>query len=574
MLGIWQVQKPYTLTTTTHIVSESIQHPYDHHYITSDAWMHPTARPAKMDVNMPVTNDCRVWGGMDWVFCGMMPWQNKPCDYTNEAAFKSAMVSEGYNFSASDLIANFVKMQRIDDTNAAIHIKSEDTCKYETFDGLKVIRNDPASYSIASTHNAVVLVWGAWLVLFIVYAMESRRYLGAFNTLSDGNYNMVVIVVVIFVFFLTRFQMYGSSVSESGSLIMPNGSFVYVFFAVVWTLWSTRKDAADLNKVMKNEESEEAAATIGFAGQQQPDNNMLEPIKVPGAPMAIDVSNFAGTKIKTRAYVQMGEAGRYGTQNSLTQVDVDLKEALVDITDNNYNKVEFNSSRFYVAQLWVLPFSVLALFLFDTGFAMDMDLTLVFTLLFIFCLMDAFMAKLRNVNMIMQSFGRDDSSKKAMHYTLLLVQTVLFIVELSLIVITYNFMDARMDVDRHKRITPVMLFFIVHSVNTALMLTLMLTGNDTLTKDIDLIQNNMQKDVTWKQLVHGIRQINLFVFAFWVFVLVILVNKTDNNLKIARHMDVFEDNCEGGMQTTPKCSMGTLWSNMYDPMSSAAYASS
>ena len=154
------------------------------------------------------------------------------------------------------------------------------------------------------------------------------------------------------------------------------------------------------------------------------------------------------------------------------------------------------------------------------------------------------------------------------------MQTVLFIVELSLIVITYNFMDVRMDVDRHKRITPVMLFFIVHSVNTALMLTLMLTGNDTLRKDIDLIRDNVKKDVTWKQLVHGIRQINLYVFAFWVFVVVTEVNKAQNNLKIAENMDVFGDKCEGSMQTEPKCSMGTLWSNMYDPMSSAAYASS
>jgi len=567
---------PYTLTTTTHIVSDSIQHPYDHHYITSDAWMHPTARPAKMNVNMPVTNDCRVWGEKkNWVFCGMMPWQDKPCEHSDEADFKSAMVSKGYNFSGSNLIANFVKMQRIDDTNAAIHLKSEDTCKYETFDGLKVIRNDPASYSIASTHNAVVLVWGAWLVLFIVYAMDTRRFwCGENGVLIYGNYNMAVIGVVILIFFLARFGMYGSSMSESGSLIMPNGSFVYVFFAVAWTLWSTRKDAADLNTVMKNEDSEEATAKIGFAAP------MPEPIKVPGpptqpgAPMAIDVSNFAGTKIKTRAYVQMGDAGRYGTQNSLTQVDVDLKEALVDITDNNYNNVKFESSRFYVAQLWVLPFSVLALFLFDTGFAMDMDLTLVFTLLFIFCLMDAFMAKLRNVNTITQSFGKNLEAQYAIHYTLLLVQTVLFIVELSLIVITYNFMDVRMDVDRHKRITPVMLFFIVHSVNTALMLTLMLTGNDTLRKDIDLIRDNVKKDVTWKQLVHGIRQINLYVFAFWVFVVVTEVNKAQNNLKIAENMDVFGDKCEGSMQTEPKCSMGTLWSNMYDPMSSAAYASS
>lgn len=570
---------PYTLTTTTHIVSDSIQHPYDHHYITSDAWMHPTARPAKMNVNMPVTNDCRVWGEKkDWVFCGMMPWQDKPCEHSDEADFISAMVSKGYDFSGSNLIANFVKMQRIDDTNAAIHLKSEDTCKYETFDGLKVIRNDPASYSIASTHNAVVLVWGAWLVLFIVYAMDTRRFwCGDNGVLTYGNYNMAVIGVVILIFFLARFGMYGSSMSESGSLIMPNGSFVYVFFAVAWTLWSTRKDAADLNPAVSlTPPTQGEGAMIGFAAP------MPEPIKVPGpptqpgAPMAIDVSNFAGTKIKTRAYVQMGDSGRYGTQNSLTQVDVDLKAALKDqITADNYNNVEFESSRFYVAQLWVLPFSVLALFLFDTGFAMDMDLTLVFTLLFIFCLMDAFMAKLRNVNMVMESFGSDDpSAKKAMHYTLLLVQTVLFIVELSLIVITYNFMDVRMDVDRYKRITPVMLFFIVHSVNTTLMLFLMLVNIDTYNSVIDSIQTNAKMKVTWKYLVHGIRQINLYVFAFWVFVVVMEVNKAQNNLKIAENMDVFGDKCEGSMQTEPKCSMGTLWSNMYDPMSSAAYASS
>lgn len=578
ILGLGVVQKPYTLTTTTHIVSESINHPYDHHYITSDAWMHPTTRPAKMDVHMPVTNDCRVWlekdGMEDWVFCGMMPWQDKPCHHSDAADFISDMSSAHYTFPAdSDLIANFVKMQRIDDSNLpAIQVKSEDACKYETFDGVKVIRNDPASYSIASTHNAVVLVWGAWLVLFIVYAMESRRHWVNKNVewFTYGTYNMLVIGTVIFVFFLTRFYAYGNGMSESGSLIMPNGSFVYVFFAVVWTLWSTRNDAADLNAEESfTQPTASSNAMIGFAAP------VPEPIDQPKAPMAIDVSNFAGTKIKTRAYVQMGDAGRYDTQNSLTQVDVDLKQALQkDINTDNYNDVKFESGRFYVAQIWVLPFSVLALFLFDTGFAMDMDLTFVFTLLFIFCLVDAFVAKLRNVNTVMNSFAKGDDAKKAIRLTLLLVQTVLFLVELSLIVITYNFMDVRMDVDRRRRIGPVMFFFIVHSVNTTLMLALMLINNDTYKESIEFISRNMQREVTWKQFVHSIRQINLFVFAFWVFYIVLQVNKAEDNLKIADHMNVFDGNCEGGMQTTPVCAMGTLWSNMYDPMSSAAYASS
>jgi hypothetical protein len=132
----------------------------------------------------------------------------------------------------------------------------------------------------------------------------------------------------------------------SGSLIVPNASFVYVLFALLWTMLWTRSDLADGNR--KKEAATKGALMAPMPPPKMPppansDQNNASvdgnPASVVGtASMQIDVSNFAGTKLKTRGYLQAGKDGRYpGTAGadtriaSLTDVDTDLVDSIKDL---------------------------------------------------------------------------------------------------------------------------------------------------------------------------------------------------------------------------------------------------
>ena len=621
---ISQVREIQLLTTTTHIASQSVHHPYDHHYITADSWIHPIDRP--MHEKVRVDNTCRIWKDGTWVFCGMLPWQHNPCQWTGKNAsvdFIQYIKAEHYELavgSQTDLLTDFVKMQRLDvaDDPAILH-KSTDVCQYENFHDLQMIRNEPDSFSIASTHSPVVLMWGAWLVLTVCYAMGGKKAFADMFVKQDGKnqdtvkyvqnaFDMVFFAVLVFLFFLTRFT-YASNMAESGSVIVPNASFVYVFFAVAWTLFWTRSDAGDATEekntpfpeipkadVVMNNQLVDTPKDTNIGGDTplfgRPNSReILNGVVVNHSHMSIDVSNFAGTKLKTRGYLQAGINGRYPDAASLTDVDVDLKASLKELTADDYANVNFESGRFYIAQLWAVPFTVLSLFLFDSGFAMDIDVTFVAVMSFLFAIIDVFVAKLRNVSGIMDEFAIDSVSENrhithAMRYALLLVQFVLIFIESCVLWVLYYFIEPRVQETSMKteRLNAMTVFFSFHVILSGFMLFLQAVGGYKI--GVFQHHSNLMRDYThfeWRHVVHAVRQLNLFLFCFLAWVYVLRANDSAGHLALNNNMNIFSGNdaCKQEVdnwiqlsnvaQMPAACSLGLSFSNLYSQGSSIRF---
>lgn len=623
VLGFGQIQKIQLLTTTTHIASKSVQHPYDHYYITADSWIHPIERPTPATVL--VDNTCRIWKDNTWVFCGMLPWQHNPCAWTGKNAstnFYQHIKDENYELLVggkehTQLVSDFVKMQRLDvtDTDSVLR-KSIDTCLYENFHDLQMIRNEPDAFSVASTHSPVVLMWGAWLVLTVCYAMGGKKAFANFFAdkpdIQQSVYNafdMVFFALLLLFFFWTRF-MYASNMVESGSVIVPNASFVYVFFAVAWTLFWTRSDVADNNLpsspaaadvssdvlapvYLPDTAAGQASAGQASAGQWPlPRKEKMDAPMPSHTPMAIDVSNFSGTKLKTRGYMQAGVSGRYPATVSLTDVDVDLKSSIKDIlVASDYELVTFESGRFYIAQLWAVPFTVLSLFLFDSGFAMDIDVTLVAVMSFLFAIIDVFVLKLRNVNGVVQKFQKDAATGHSMRYALLLVQFVLIFVECCVLWVLYYFIEPRVHETHMKRerLNAMQLFGSIHVILSAVMLLLQAVNlydkplfgiGGMWPVSAGVVSNAVTSHATqlqWRHLVHAVRHLNLFLFCGLAWLYVLHANQGEGHLVLNNEMHIFngENACKQDIHSaTPMpvaCSLGLSFSNLYSQHSTIRF---
>jgi len=376
---------------------------------------------------------------------------------------------------------------------------------------------------------------------------------------------IVLFALIVFLFFYTRFA-YGSGMVESGSVIVPNASFVYVLFALLWTMLWTRSDVAD-----GNPEKE--------VGSDPLTANLVTPTPASSdefAPMQIDVSNFAGTKLKTRAYLQGGDEGRYPKKvASLTEVDTDLTSSIKLLQPSDYEAVEFESTRFYIAQMWVVPFTMLSLFLFDSGFAMDIDVTLVAVMSFLFGIIDVFVAKLRNVSGIMENFANSDDTKRGMRYMLLLVQFVLLFIESCVLWVLVFFIEPRVEdtAMMSRRMNAIKVFCSFHVILNALMLVMQ--AFDQYNKQVSTYEyESARLNLKWRHFVQALRHLNLFLFCLLAWIYVVEVNDSGQHLKLNEYMYIFDgkDACNQEVNTASpmnaKCSLGLSFSNLYSQTSS------
>ena len=365
------------------------------------------------------------------------------------------MTGEGYTattetdgltdlLQAKGLVTNDEKGHDSFSTQPYYRHKSQQICQYESYNGAQVVLNEDSAYSLNSAHSVWVLWVAVWSIVFMSFAMSLKN--AYFNpkrempTWMTGGLKPTaqqwpiiidyVALVFVLVIYLIAVMMYGEHMPRDRALLRPNGSFAYSFIAIVYSWLFLRKSTT-----LKWNDNERTQAT-GVKSTDEPfDPN-------PKSKMSLDMSNFS-TKIKSDAFMQAGDGGRYVLEAS-------LKDDMNNLSLSDYEKVEINCSHFQSTQLWVLPFVTLIAHIYDKNFDIDIHVTVVFVLSMMFCILDVFGKKVTQLHEIILGFETNSNSTQndgwlpKFHASslLLLVQVVNVILQFSIFLYLYRFFDS------------------------------------------------------------------------------------------------------------------------------------
>ena len=318
--------------------------------------------------------------------------------------------------------------------------KSQQICQYESYNGAQVVLNEDSAYSLNSAHSVWVLWVAVWSIVFMSFAMSLKN--AYFNpkrempTWMTGGLKPTaqqwpiiidyVALVFVLVIYLIAVMMYGEHMPRDRALLRPNGSFAYSFIAIVYSWLFLRKSTT-----LKWNDNKTTQTGV---------NSINEPFDPnPKSKMSLDMSNFS-TKIKSDAFMQAGDGGRYVLEAS-------LKDDIRNLDIDDYEKVEINCSHFQSTQLWVLPFVTLIAHIYDKNFDIDIHVTVVFVLSMMFCILDVFGKKVTQLHEIILGFEKDSNSTQNVTWfpkfhassLLLLVQVVNVILQFSIFLYLYRF---------------------------------------------------------------------------------------------------------------------------------------
>ena len=465
------------LFLSTHVVHGDFKSPLDHSYVAFDANIHPfhhyqdISKPGSGKFVYPVDNECFVTPDVDSdtktnsYFCGMLPWQEGAnlCTLGTETSasieFIAHMTVEGYTatkdtdglsdlLQAKGLVKNDEKEHADFSEKSYYRHKSQQICQYESYNGAQIVLNEDSAYSLNSAHSVWVLWVAVWSIVFMSFAMSLKnawfknKYILFSNPVSDflprEKWPVVIdylALVVVLGIYLIGVMWYGAHMPSDRALLRPNGSFAYSFIAIVYSWLFLRKSTT-----LKWNENDTTQAT-GSKPIDEPVNT--EPVNTdPKSKMSLDMSNFS-TKIKSDAFMQAGDGGRYVLEAS-------LKDDIRNLDIDDYEKVEINCSHFQSTQLWVLPFVTLIAHIYDKNFDIDIHVTVVFLLSMMFCILDVFSKKVTQLHEIILGFETEKKSDqwyylfKQFHASslLLLVQLVNVILQFSIFLYLYRFFDS------------------------------------------------------------------------------------------------------------------------------------
>ena len=431
---------PLHTFSSSHIIQSLFSNPMDHSYIAFDAHVHPFRRSSDLnnfEYRFNVENKCFR---ADSKFCGLLPWQNgedvcslpsfngdksdtlglsKTLNKMNEVLYGAGYDPETQKTDLVDLLqAKGLTFSETDPQKMQGYLypnyqhKAKDICQYESYMGTRIVVNEDSAFSLTSAHSVWVLWWTVWLIMSLSFAMSLKNAwmnywkkqnkvnnflldwfnLDQWNTIID--YFALIIVLVLF--FAMRFN-YASEVQHSYALLKPNGSFAYSLLALVYSWVFLRT-----NTVCEIDPE----VNTGSTGPGPAMSNFDQTPK-----LDLDMSNFSN-KIKADAYVQAGNDGRY----PITKIP--FKNDFKTLKLEDYNRVHdnMNFSHFQMTQLWTFPFLTLIFYIYDKNYETDINVTTVFVLTMLFCIIDVFSKRLFQLKEMIGKFelreGADETPIK------------------------------------------------------------------------------------------------------------------------------------------------------------------
>ena len=468
---------------STHVVHGHFRSPMDHSYVAFDANIHPFhsyddhSNPGAEKYLYPVENKCFL-GNMGTIdgangqfakFCGMLPWQegDNVCNWntisTANSDFKALLTADGYvPADNADEITNLLQAKGLIvggdaiakhttlSTDPHFRHKSQQICQYESYNGAQVVLNEDSAYSLNSAHSVWVLWVSVWSIVFMSFAMSlknayfrHRQHRTGLTRhfFTDKQWPIIIdylALVFVLSFYFSGIMWYGYNMPRDRALIWPNGSFAYSFIAIVYSWLFLRKSTAlHLNTNFTSPFSLSDRRMQSTSDDN--DDSATKPLKSLEPLKSLDMSNFSA-KIKSDGFMQAGKGGR----NVLT---APLKDDIKELGFSDYQNVETNCSHFQSTQLWVLPFVTLIAHIYDKNFDIDINVTVVFVLTMLFCILDVFGKKVTQLHEIILGFEETPTYEKAgilwnalnPSSLLLVVHVVNFILQFSIFLYLYYF---------------------------------------------------------------------------------------------------------------------------------------
>ena len=591
---------PLHTFSSAHVVEKSFHNPMDHSYIAFDANIHPYHHLNDVvgdnKFEFDVVNNCFDTNAR---FCGLLPWQdgenlcNKDLD-----EMKTQLETEGYKPSGDDL------MLLLESKGYEYHDvprywkKASEICKYESYMGTKVVVNEDSAFSLTSAHSVWVLWWTIWLIMSLSCLMsvknawkmswrndsqfshDSLKRFGLQNWSVD-QWNTIfdfVIFVLLLAFFVFFRNGYGYEAENSYALLKPNGSFAYSLLALVYSWVFLRTSTA-----CKFDSDDEKPPN---AGENPTKGYMSNFDSTPK--LELDMSNFSN-KIKADAYVQAGNTGRYPIEKYAFMQD--FREQL-NLEDYVKAHEDINFSHFQMTQLWTFPFLTLLVYIYDKNYDIDINVTLVFVLTMLYCIIDIFSKRLVQLQEMVAGFELDKENVARNHglYTagisvpskiptffyrpssfLVLAQIVVILIQAMIYWYVYHFFDKPKNTFTDKKFEGNgvqfqrvltfyyiinVLFKLVRIVETALKYMTPTPKNDEPVKN--------KKDGSWilqqlkkHHVVENVCLISLFIILFVCWTA--MINDTNKNV----YQEI--NNCESpNMHPDANCMVYYKWMNNYD----------
>ena len=578
------------LFLSTHVVHGDFKSPLDHSYVAFDANIHPfhhyqdISKPGSGKFVYPVDNECFVTPDVDSdtktnsYFCGMLPWQegNKLCllphESTSTDSFVASLTTEGYTatkdtdglselLQAKGLVKNDEKGHADFSEKSYYRHKSQQICQYESYNGAQVVLNEDSAYSLNSAHSVWVLRVAVWSIVFMSFAMSLKN--AYFNpkrempTWMTGGLKPTaqqwpiiidyVALVFVLVIYLIALMTYGDNMPSENALLKPNGSFAYSFIAIVYS-WLFLRKSTTLKWNDKN--TTQASKT---------ESNTLSTVD-PKSKMSLDMSNFS-TKIKSDAFMQAGDGGRYVLEAS-------LKDDMNNLSLSDYEKVEINCSHFQSTQLWVIPFVTLIAHIYDKNFDIDIHVTVVFVLSMMFCILDVFSKKVTQLHEIILGFETNSNSTQndgwlpKFHASslLLLVQVVNVILQISIFWYLYRFFGSPLrDVNGVSFGSDWKTYWLIYFIVNVLFKAARILA--TIFKRNQLIHAFLENHVYE----------NVCMFVLWLILFIYFVKMFEDQRDALYTKPSDCDNEGDGVDYTQTCKMMMKWGKNYDFNTGVAY---
>lgn len=439
---------PLHTFSSSHIIQSLFSNPMDHSYIAFDAHVHPFHRSSdnqNFKYLFDVDNKCF---NADSKFCGLLPWQegdhvcgltpangdkseivglSKPLYEMNEVLYDAGYDPETQKTDLVNLLqAKGLTFSETDPEKMQGYLypnyqhKAKDICRYESYMGTRIVVNEDSAFSLTSAHSVWVLWWTVWLIMSLSFAMSWKnawmKYLKNHPTeytflpvwYNNDQWNTIIdffaLIIVLVLFVAMRFN-YGNVVEHPYALLKPNGSFAYSLLALVYSWVFLRT-----NTVCEIIDPEDNTGSTGsdFTDPKELDSNFDQTPK-----LELDMSNFSN-KIKADAYVQAGNGGRY----PITEIPFKDDFQTLQLKDYNHVHDNMNFSHFQMTQLWTFPFLTLIFYIYDKNYATDINVTTVFVLTMLYCIIDVFSKRLFQLKEMIAKFelkhSEPDGTQKKM----------------------------------------------------------------------------------------------------------------------------------------------------------------
>jgi len=238
----------------TYVAIDGVQRPY--HF---DAG-HPFIYPKKV-VSTPVVMKIDENGNFEADFNGFLPWQlDGACHVASDTEaltlLDTSCKTDGkvdidcneniHTFFAQKGIA--VKLGNYNGDNLGNNPTDKLVCKLEQYQDLQLVLNSANSMSLLSTHSSFVLMHYVISLLVLITTFVAVDFLRnqQFTKTVDlktqkkiADYLKMMVIVPLFVVdtFLLRYVFWAEDVDDmSHQILVPYGSIVYGFFALVFTL--------------------------------------------------------------------------------------------------------------------------------------------------------------------------------------------------------------------------------------------------------------------------------------------------------------------------------------------------